>query len=37
MGGAVVVVDGIVIAVVARVVDKVVEGNVVEIVVLAVL
>lgn len=32
-----VVVDGIVVAVVARVVDKVVEGNVVEIVVLAVL
>jgi hypothetical protein len=33
----VVVADGIVVAVVARVVDKVVEGNVVEIVVLAVL
>lgn len=32
-----VVVDGIVVAVVARIVDKVVEGNVVEIVVLAVL
>lgn len=31
------VVDGIVVAVVARIVDKVVEGNVVEIVVLAVL
>jgi hypothetical protein len=33
----VVVFNGIVVAVVARVVDKVVEGNVVEIVVLAVL